>query len=53
MSYKIANLLHFYMLTMQRTLGEKAALSRVLQEREAVQEGGDDGLTRRDFLAVT
>ena len=31
-SYKIANLLQFYMLTMQRTIGEKAALSEVLQE---------------------
>ncbi|KAI0345229.1 oligomeric complex COG6 [Trametopsis cervina] len=31
-SYKIANLLQFYMLTMQRTIGEKAALSRVLQD---------------------
>ncbi|KAI0093990.1 oligomeric complex COG6 [Irpex rosettiformis] len=31
-SYKITNLLQFYMLTMQRTIGEKAALSRVLQD---------------------
>ncbi|KAI0705883.1 oligomeric complex COG6 [Cytidiella melzeri] len=31
-SYKIANLLQFYTLTMQRTIGEKAALSRVLED---------------------
>ena len=32
MSYKIANLLQFYMLTMQRTIGEDAALSKALKE---------------------
>lgn len=31
-SYKIANLLQFYMLTMQRTIGENALLSKSLQE---------------------
>lgn len=31
-SYKIANLLQFYMLTMQRTIGEEAVLSRALKE---------------------
>ncbi|PSR77610.1 hypothetical protein PHLCEN_2v7800 [Hermanssonia centrifuga] len=31
-AYKIANLLQFYMLTMQRTLGEEAALSKRLRE---------------------
>ncbi|OCH93870.1 oligomeric complex COG6 [Obba rivulosa] len=31
-SYKLANLLQFYMLTMQRTIGEDAVLSRTLQE---------------------
>ncbi|EMD38160.1 hypothetical protein CERSUDRAFT_113315 [Gelatoporia subvermispora B] len=31
-SYKLANLLQFYMLTMQRTVGEEAVLSRTLQE---------------------
>ncbi|KAI0720424.1 oligomeric complex COG6 [Fomitopsis betulina] len=31
-SYKIANLLQFYMLTMQRTIGEEAILSNTLKE---------------------
>ncbi|PCH37909.1 oligomeric complex COG6 [Wolfiporia cocos MD-104 SS10] len=31
-SYKIANLLQFYMLTMQRTIGEAAQLSKTLKE---------------------
>ncbi|KAI0929236.1 hypothetical protein AcW1_006229 [Taiwanofungus camphoratus] len=31
-SYKIANLLQFYMLTMQRTIGEGALLSKTLKE---------------------
>lgn len=31
-SYKIANLLQFYMLTMQRTIGEDATLSKALRE---------------------
>ncbi|CCL99987.1 uncharacterized protein FIBRA_02012 [Fibroporia radiculosa] len=31
-SYKIANLLQFYLLTMQRTIGEDAVLSRTLKE---------------------
>ncbi|KAH9952062.1 oligomeric complex COG6 [Amylocystis lapponica] len=31
-SYKIANLLQFYMLTMQRTIGEDVLLSRTLKE---------------------
>lgn len=30
--YKIANLLGFYMLTMQRTIGEEALLSKTLEE---------------------
>ncbi|KAF7799585.1 hypothetical protein EIP86_010822 [Pleurotus ostreatoroseus] len=32
MSYKIANLLQFYMVTMQRTIGTDAALSKALKE---------------------
>ncbi|KAJ8522928.1 hypothetical protein ONZ45_g610 [Pleurotus djamor] len=32
MSYKIANLLQFYMLTMSRTIGESALLSKTLKE---------------------
>ena len=32
MSYKIANLLQFYLLTMQRTIGEDAVLSKALRE---------------------
>ncbi len=32
MSYKIANLLQFYMVTMQRTIGNEAALSNALKE---------------------
>lgn len=32
MSFKIANLLQFYMLTMQRTIGEDALLSQTLHE---------------------
>lgn len=31
-SYKIANLLQFYTLTMQRTIGEDAVLSKTLKE---------------------
>lgn len=31
-AYKIANLLQFYMLTMQRTIGDDAALSKALNE---------------------
>jgi len=31
-SYKIANLLQFYMLTMRRTIGETALLATALQE---------------------
>jgi conserved oligomeric Golgi complex subunit 6 len=31
-SYKVANLLQFYMLTMKRTIGEEAILSKTLQE---------------------
>lgn len=31
-SYKIANLLQFYMVTMRRTIGEEALLSRTLKE---------------------
>ncbi|KAF8518194.1 oligomeric complex COG6 [Gautieria morchelliformis] len=31
-SYKIANLLQFYMITMRRTIGEEALLSRTLKE---------------------
>ena len=31
-SYKIANLLGFYMLTMQRTIGKEALLSKTLEE---------------------
>lgn len=31
-SYKIANLLQFYTLTMQRTIGEEAILSKTLKE---------------------
>lgn len=30
--YKIANLVQFYMLTMRRTIGEDALLSKTLQE---------------------
>jgi hypothetical protein len=32
MSFKIANLLQFYMLTMQRTIGEEAILCQTLKE---------------------
>ena len=32
MSYKIVNLLQFYLVTMKRTIGEDALLSRTLQE---------------------
>lgn len=32
MSFKIANLLQFYMLTMVRTIGEGALLSKTLNE---------------------
>jgi conserved oligomeric Golgi complex subunit 6 len=31
-SYKIANLLQYYMLTMQRTIGDQSLLSQALQE---------------------
>ncbi|KIK92098.1 hypothetical protein PAXRUDRAFT_830282 [Paxillus rubicundulus Ve08.2h10] len=31
-SYKVANLLQYYMLTMQRTIGDQSLLSRTLQE---------------------
>ena len=31
-SYRLANLLQFYTLTMQRTVGEDAVLSRTLKE---------------------
>lgn len=31
-SYKIANLLQFYMTTMRRTVGEEALLSKTLHE---------------------
>lgn len=31
-SYKIANLLQFYMITMRRTIGEEAFLSTTLRE---------------------
>lgn len=31
-SYKIANILQFYMITMRRTIGEEALLSRTLKE---------------------
>lgn len=31
-AYKIANLLQFYMLTMRRTIGAEALLSRTLSE---------------------
>ena len=32
LSYKIASLLQYYMLTMQRTIGDESLLSRTLQE---------------------
>ncbi len=31
-SYKIANLLQFYLLTMRRTIGDQAILTKTLQE---------------------
>lgn len=30
--YKITNLLQFYLITMRRTIGEKAALCRTIEE---------------------
>ena len=32
LSYKVANLLQYYMLTMQRTIGDQSLLSQTLQE---------------------
>jgi hypothetical protein len=32
MAYKIANLLQFYLVTMQKTIGSEALLSKTLQE---------------------
>lgn len=32
MAYKIANLLQFYLVTMRKTIGEKAMLVQTLQE---------------------
>jgi hypothetical protein len=32
LSYKVSNLLQYYMLTMQRTIGDESLLSQTLQE---------------------
>lgn len=32
MSYRIATLIHFYRITMERTIGEEAGMSKVLAE---------------------
>jgi len=36
LSYKVANLLQYYMLTMQRTIGDQSLLSQTLQEITSV-----------------
>jgi hypothetical protein len=56
MSYKIANLLQFYMVTMRRTLGEEAILSVTLKEfelRPSVYHLSADDTTGSLMLHIT